>query len=96
MVEKKLTDYQIEILNVIVKDSIKTISYHNPQTQLRNITKGKSLEETLDALRFLESDFGVLALDPTLRFGIFSKCGYRVNLDQAKNLHDSYVKEKER
>ena len=94
---KKLTDYQADILEVIVNNSVEAISYHKPQMQLTDVVKGKSPYETSEALRSLEKDFGVLALDPKLKFGFFSRCGYMViNLDQAKKLYDSYAKEKEK
>jgi hypothetical protein len=99
MAEKELTDYQINILECIVFGSIEAISYHKPQKQLeaaaknfyhqRKVTKNKNLEKTQEALSSLEKDFDVLTLDPTLRFGIFNKCGYRVDLDKARNLYES-------
>ncbi|GAI80378.1 unnamed protein product [marine sediment metagenome] len=96
MAEEKLTDYQADILEVIVNNSVETISYHKPQIQLGSVVENKSKDETAEALRSLENKFGVLALDPKLKFGPFNKCGYRViNLDQAKKLYDSYVRERE-
>ena len=95
MEEEKLTDYQADIIEAIVNNSIEIISYKKPQIQLGSIVENKSSDETLEAFRSLEDNFGVLDLDPALKFGRFSKCGYRVNLDKAKKLYDSYVKEKE-
>ena len=97
MIEKKLTNYQADILKAIVNDSIKVISYRNPQVQLWDIAKDKSLHEVSEALDSLENDFGVLTSDstePTLRFGIFSECEYKVKLDEVKQLYDSYAREK--
>jgi len=97
MEKAKLTDYQADILEVIKNNSIEAISYHKPQMQLGDVVKGRSPNETSEALKSLENKFGVLALDPKLKFGPFNKkCGYRViDLDQAKKLYDSYVRERE-
>ena len=94
MEEKKLTDYQADIVEYIIRNSVETISYHKPQMQLGSIVENKGFDETSVALRSLESKFGVLSLDPTLKFGMFSKCGYRVNLDEAKKIYGSYIKER--
>ena len=91
---KKLTDYQMEILSAIVNDSIKAISYRNPKKNLGEIVEGKSRDETLEALGSLEKEFGIVVLDPSLKFGIFNRCGYRVvDLDKTKQLYDSHAKE---
>lgn len=96
MEEKKLTDYQVEIVKEIGNSLIEAISYKKPKIQLGDIVKNKSREETLDALRSLENDHGILDLDPTINFGFGKggKGGYRV-LDKAKELYGSYLKEKE-
>ncbi len=93
--EKTLSKYQINLLEFIVNNSVETISYHNPQRQLKDVVANKSRDETSDALRSLETKFRVLSLDPTLRFGLLNKCGYRViNLGKARELYDSYEREK--
>ncbi len=95
MDEKKLTDSQAAIIEAIVNNSIETISYNKPQMQLGDVVKDKGYDETLDALGGLEKEFGVLSFDPILKFGLFNTCGYHViNLDRAKELYDSYSREK--
>jgi len=94
MEKAKLTDYQADIVKAIINNSIEKISYHKPKMQLGSIVENKGFDETSVALSSLENKFGVLALDPELKFGMFSKCGYRVDLDEAKKVYDSYLKEK--
>jgi len=101
MEEKKLTDYQVEILEEVVGGSIEAIHYRTQKTMTNNkvqnklegIMKGKSLAETRTALESLENDFGILRLDPLIKVGLFLKCWYRV-LDKAKELYNSYLEEK--
>ena len=94
MEKAKLTDYQAEILGVIANNPVETISYHKPQMQLGNVVENKGDDETSEALRSLESVFGVLRFDPKLKFSIFNRGGYLVDLDGARKLYASYLREK--
>ena len=54
----------------------------------------KNPGKTLDALESLQNDFDVLTSDsvePPIKFGIFAGSEYKVNLEKAKELYDSYV-----
>ena len=94
MEKAKLTDYQAEILGVIANNPMETISYHKPQMQLGNVVENKDEDETSNALRSLEGAFGVLKFDPKLKFSAFSHGGYQVDLDEARKLYASYLKER--
>ena len=90
--EKKLTDYQVQILKKIVENVLETVSYRNPGRNLGELVTSKNRNEFLNALRSLESDFGVLAFDPLLKSGFFNKGGYKVKLEETKRLYYSYKK----
>ena len=89
MEKAKLADYPVEILRVIANNPIEAISYHKPQMQLGDVVKNKSDDETLEALRSLEN-VGVLGFDPKLKFSMFNRGGYQVDLDEARKLYASY------
>lgn len=96
MKERKLTDQEISILQKIVEDSIEAVSYYNPRRQLGEVVRELSNEEILNILKPLE-DRNILTLEPNLRFGFFHRrCGYSVNLKEAKKLYESYLEEKEK
>jgi hypothetical protein len=91
--EKKLTDYQCKILKKIVENALEIVSYRNPGRNLGELATSKNHNDFLNAIRSLESDFGVLAFDPSLKSGFFDKGGYKVNLEKAKKLYSDFYKE---
>ncbi len=88
--DKKLTDYQLQILKRIVDNVLPTVSYRNPGRNLGDLATRENRGEFLTALRSLESDFGVLAYDPSIKSGLFDKGGYKVDLEKAKALYETY------
>ncbi len=88
---KELNSRQKVILGLIVEEGLESISYHHPEKQLGKDFAGDK-RKTLENLRSLESEFGVLRLDPDLKFGFLSRCGYHVDLEKAGELYDSIEK----
>ncbi len=87
--EKSLTDYQKQIVGVLVRRSVRDIECRNPGKQLGNIVSGKSDEETNDALRGLESNFRVLKLNPS-KFLWWDRSSYNVDRDAAQKTYNSF------
>ncbi|MBU4462201.1 hypothetical protein KKD91_04040 [Patescibacteria group bacterium] len=91
MTKENLTPLQMVILEKIVKNSITAISYYHPKEQIGKLTK--SYDEILRALESLSRDFQIIRLDPVLKlkrkFWFKTSCGYRVDLEKAKELYDS-------
>ncbi len=91
--ERSSTDYQKQIVDVIHRRSIKSINCRNPGKQLGNVVSGKSDEETSDALRGLENNFGVLELRPS-GFLFWDRSSYSVNPAKAKEVYASFREKK--
>jgi len=96
MTKENLTPLQMVILKKIVSNSITVISYYHPEKQIGKLTKGR--DEIQKALQSFEYDFRIIALDSALKFKkkfwFGTKCGYRVDLEKAKELYDSLKSEK--
>lgn len=91
---RKLTEYQVEIIRRIIGGDVRAISFNKPHKQLGDVVKGRSQDETLEALRSLENDFDVLALEPRKRLFV-DVSEYMVKQGRARELYDSYVVKEE-
>ena len=86
--EEKPSELQIQILETILENSIESISYQNPEIELRDVVKGKSLEEIRKVLRNLSNQRALEYLPK--RFLLFDKSLYVVDMARARDLSDSY------
>jgi len=84
---KTLTDYQVRILEKILQDSIKTVTYRNPQKELGDLAEDPT--KVSDAFHYLENK-GVLALKPVKKLGIWDRSVYEIDLAKSRTLFDSY------
>ncbi len=88
--EKKLTDCQVKILERLVEEGICFVDYRKPERQLGELAENYGADETINALRDLENNYDVLRLKPRKTFGFIDKSAYRVDLEKARELYDSY------
>jgi len=87
--EEKPSEFQVKVLETILNNSIKSISYKHPEIELGDVVEGKNLEEILKVLRKLEEK-GALSYTPKKKFWFFDKSSYVVDMAQAEDVYDSY------